>query len=64
MLKDAKLEATFGGFVNRKLVRFEFEKSPLRTIVYGATGTGKTYFVKQYIKLYSDQNHNQYQNHN
>ena len=40
--KYAKLEETFGGFMKRSLVRFEFEKSPLHTIVYGATGTGKT----------------------
>ena len=26
---------------------------------YGATGTGKSYFVKQYLKLYLDQNQNQ-----
>ena len=38
--------------MNKSLVRFEFEKSPLHTIVYGATGTGKTYFVRQYLKLY------------
>ena len=60
--KYAKLEETFGGFMKRSLVRFE--KSPLHTIVYGATGTGKTYFVKQYLKLYLDQNQNQYQNQN
>ena len=40
-----KLEESFGGFMNKSLVRFEFEKLPLHTIVYGATGTGKTYFV-------------------
>ena len=53
--KYTKLEENFGGFMNRSLVRFEFEKSPLQTIVYGATGTGKTYFVKQFLKLYLDQ---------
>ena len=42
--------------MNRRLVRFEFEKSPLQTIVYGATGTGKTYFVRQFLKLYLDGN--------
>ena len=36
-----KLEEGFGGFMNRSLVRFEYEKSPLNTIVYGGTGTGK-----------------------
>ena len=54
--KYAKLEESFGGFLNRSLVRFEYEKSPLHTIVYGGTGTGKTYFVRQYLKLYSVQN--------
>ena len=39
-----KLEESSGGFMNRSLVRFEYEKSPLHTIVYGGTGTGKTYF--------------------
>ena len=54
--KYTKLEESFGGFINRSLVRFEYEKSPLHTIVYGGTGTGKTYFIRQYIKLYSVQN--------
>ena len=49
------LEESFGGFMNRSLVRFEYEKSPLHTIVYGGTGTGKTYFIRQYLKLYLDQ---------
>ena len=56
--------------MNRSLVRFEYEKSPLHTIVYGGTGTGKTYFIRQYLKLYLDhgqvqdenQNQNQIQN--
>ena len=38
--------------MNRRLVRLEYEKSPLNTIVYGGTGTGETYFVRQYLKLY------------
>ena len=42
--------------MNRSLVRFEYEKSPLHTIVYGGTGTVKTYFIRQYLKLYSVQN--------
>ena len=54
--KYTKLEESFGGFMNRSLVRFEYEKSPLHTIVYGGTGTGKTYFIGQYLKLYSVQN--------
>ena len=54
--KYTKLEESFGGFMNRSLVRFEYEKSPLHTIVYGGTGTGKTYFIRQYSKLYSVQN--------
>ena len=41
--------------MNRSLVRFEYEKSPLHSIVYGRTGTGKTYFIRQYLKLYSVQ---------
>ena len=53
--KYTKLEESFGGFMNRSLVRFEYEKSPLRTIVYGGTATGKTYFFRQYLKLYSIQ---------
>ena len=36
--------------MNRNLVRFEYEKSPLHTIVYGGTGTGKTYF-KTILKI-------------
>ena len=43
--KYTKLEESFGGFMNRSLVRFEYEKSPLHAIVYGGTGTGKTYFL-------------------
>ena len=50
--KYTKLEESFGGFVNRSLVRFEYEKSPLHTIVYGGTGMGKTYFIKKYLQLY------------
>ena len=49
-----KQEENFGGFMNWSLVRFEYEKSPLHTIVYGGTGTGKTYFFRQYLKLYLD----------
>ena len=52
--KYTKLEESFGGFMNRSLVRFEYEKSPLHTIVYGGTGTGKTYFIRQNLKLYLD----------
>ena len=65
--KYTKLEENFGGFLNRSLVRFEYEKSPLHTIVYGGTGTGKTYFIRQYIKLYLDPRNgytNQNQNQN
>ena len=59
--KYAKLEESFGGFINRSLVRFENEKSPLHTIVYGGTRRGKTYFVRQNLKLYHDQDQNQNQ---
>ena len=52
--KYTKLEESFGGIMNRSLVRLEYEKSPLHTIVYGGTGKGKTYFVRQYLKLYLD----------
>ena len=48
--------------MNRSIVRFEYEKSPLHTIVYGGTGTGKTYFIRQYLKLYSVQNQDQAKN--
>ena len=40
--------------MNKSLVRFEFEKSPLHTLVFGASNTGKTYFVKQYLNLYRE----------
>ena len=62
--KYTKLEESFGGFMNRSLVRFEYEKSPLHTIVYGGTGTGKTYFIRQYLKLYLDHGQVQDQNQN
>ena len=62
--KYTKLEESFGGFMNRSLVRFEYEKSPLHNIVYGGTGTGQTYFIRQYLKLYSVQNQDQNQNQN
>ena len=69
--KYTKLEESFGGFMNRSLVRFEYEKSPLHTIAYGGTGSGKTYFIRQYLKLYQqscfaveDQDLNQDQNQN
>ena len=54
--KYTRLDENFGGFINRRVLRFEFEKSPLHTIIYGATGTGKTYFVRQYLKLYVNGN--------
>ena len=64
--KYTKLEESFGGYMNRSLVRFEYEEPPLHTIVYGGTGTNKTYFIRQYLKLYldprsgyTDQNQNQ-----
>ena len=60
--KHKKLEESFGGFMNRNLIKFEYEKSPLHTIAYGGTGTGKTYFIRQYLKLYSLQNRDQNQN--
>ena len=52
--KYTKLEESFGGFMNRCPTRFEYEKSPLHTVVYGGTGTGKTYFNRPYLKLYLD----------
>ena len=52
--KYTKLEESFGVIMNRSLVRFEYENSPLHTIVYGGTGTGKTYFIRQYLKSYLD----------
>ena len=62
--KYTKLEESFGGFMNRSLVRFEYEKSPLNTIVYGGTGTGKAYLIRQYLKIYPVQNQDQDQNQN
>ena len=66
--KYTKLEESFGGFMNRSLVRFEYENSRLHTIVYGGTGTGRTCLIRQYLKLYldprsgyTDQNQNQNQ---
>ena len=59
--KYTKLEESFGGFMKRSLVRFGNEKSPLHTIVYGGTGIGKTYFIRQLLKLYLDHNQNQNQ---
>ena len=59
--KYTKLEESFGGFMNRSLVRFEYEKSPLHPIVYGGTRTGKTYFIRQYLKLYLDHDQVQHQ---
>ena len=50
-----KLEESFGGFINKSLVKFEYEKSPLHTIVYGGTGIDKTFFIRPYLKLYLDQ---------
>ena len=52
--KFRKLEESFCGFMNRSLVRFEYEKSQLHTIVYGGTGTGKPNFIRQCLKLYLD----------
>ena len=43
--KYTKLEA-IGGFMNKILVRFEYEKSALHNIVYGGTVTGKTYLIE------------------
>ena len=60
--KYKKLDKSFGGFMNRSLVRFEYEMSPLHTIFYGGTSTGKTYFIRQYLKFYSVQNQDQNQN--
>ena len=35
-------------------MRFEYEKPSSYTNVYSGTGKGKTYFVKQFLKLYQD----------
>ena len=50
--KYTKLEEIFGGFLDRCVVRFGFEKSSIHTIFHGGTGTVKTYFVRHYSKLY------------
>ena len=47
--KYTKIEESLVGFINGILVRFEHGKSLLHTIVYSGTGTGKTYFVRQYL---------------
>ena len=52
-------EKNFGAFMSRSLVRFEHEMTPLHTIVYGGTATGKTCFVRQHLKLYQDQDQDQ-----
>ena len=36
-----KTRRKLGEFINRSLIIFEYEKSPLDTIVYGGTGTGR-----------------------
>ena len=51
-----KPEESFGGFINKSLIRFEYANLPLHTIVYGGTGTGENYFIRQYLKLYRWQN--------
>ena len=38
---------------DEKLKEFEYEKSPLHTIVYG--GSGKTNLVKQYLQLHTEE---------
>ena len=50
-----KLDESFAGFINKSLLRFKYETSSLHTIVYGGSGTGKTYFVKENLKLNLDQ---------
>ena len=42
--KYTKLEESFGGFMNRSLVRFEYEMSPLHTIIYGGNWYGENIF--------------------
>ena len=42
--KYTKLEKSFGGFMNRSPIRFEYEKSPSHTIVNGGTGADKNIF--------------------
>ena len=59
--KYTKLEESFGGFINRSLIKFEYEKSPLQTIVYGGTGTSKTCFVRQILNLYQNRDQDQHQ---
>ena len=63
LIKYKKLEESFG-LMNRSLIRFKHEKSPLHTFVYGGTGTGKTYFIRQYLKIYLDQDQDQNQDQN
>ena len=35
-------------------MRFDYEKTSLHTIVFGASVTGRTYFVRQFLKLYEN----------
>ena len=44
--KFAKSEENFGGLIDINMVRFDFDKPPLHTIVYGGTGTVKTHFFR------------------
>ena len=45
--KYAKLDEKFAGYEDNNLLKFEYEKSPVHTIVYGVSVTGTIYFVKQ-----------------
>ena len=54
--KFTKPDQNFGVFIHRRAIRFEFEKSTLHTIIYGANCTGKAYFISQYLKLYLNGN--------
>ena len=54
-IKYDALEKRFKRYEETELKEFEYEKSPLHTIVYAGTGTGETNFVKQYLELYHEE---------
>ena len=48
LMIDILLKQNFGGYEEKELKEFKNEKSTLHNIVHSATGSGKTYFIKEY----------------
>ena len=48
--KNTKPDEKFAGSEHKSSVIFNYEKSPLHTIVYGGSGNGRTYVLRQYLK--------------